>query len=96
MTREGLRLLNTDAIISWCDRRWSQGTGYLRSGWKIDGTIKPDYFYWNIRKKTAISKQSRKKGAVNTPGGMTEHEHAKQDGLARIYDCGKIRFIFEP
>jgi hypothetical protein len=25
---------------------------------------------------------------------MTERQHALQDGLLRIYDCGKIRFIY--
>jgi hypothetical protein len=26
---------------------------------------------------------------------MTEAEHAKLDGLNRIYDCGKMRFIYK-
>lgn len=79
-------------IISWCDLRWSNGSGYLASGWIVDATLKPDYFY--VKNKKAISKQSRMKKKVKTPEGMTEREHAIQDGLHRVWDCGKIRFIF--
>ena len=79
-------------IISWCDLRWSEGNGYLKAGWEEDGILKPDYIYTNFKK--VFSKQSRKKSNVNTPEGMTEHEHALHDGLYRIYDCGKIRFIY--
>ena len=32
------------------------------------------------------------KKVVKTPVNMTEHEHALQDGLSRVYDCGKIRY----
>jgi G:T-mismatch repair DNA endonuclease (very short patch repair protein) len=79
-------------IISWCDLRWSEGNGYLKAGWEQEDILKPDYFYTDRYKY--ISKQSRKKSNVNTPLGLTEHEHALQDGLFRVYDCGKIRFIY--
>lgn len=81
-----------EPLVSWCDLRWSNGAGYLAAGWKRDQVLKPDYFYTNFRK--VFSKQSRRKKAVNTPEGMTEHEHALLDGLYRVYDCGKIRFIY--
>lgn len=80
-------------IISWVDRRWSQGEGYLRAGWLKDGVLPPDYFY-TAGNETVISKQSRKKSNVNTPDYMTEHEHALLDGLYRVWDCGKFRFIY--
>ena len=38
---------------------------------------------------------ARQKKVVSTPVGMTEAEHAKKDGLLRIYDCGKIRYKFK-
>lgn len=79
-------------LISWCDLRWSDGNGYRKSGWVEEKTLNPDYFYTNGR--YVISKQSRRKSVVGTPSEMTEHEHALLDGLYRVYDCGKIRFIF--
>jgi hypothetical protein len=90
------RELQSD-IISWADYRLSNGNGYEKAGWKFEELLPPDYFYWNGKMSTncIISKQRRQKRLVNTPEGMTEHEHAKLDGLDRIYDCGKIRYKYE-
>jgi len=79
-------------IVSWCDLRWSSGAGYASAGWIEEKTLPPDYFYTNSKK--AFSKQSRRKKLISTPAGMTEHEHAMADGLHRVYDCGKVRFIY--
>ena len=81
-------------IISWADNRLSDGNGYEKAGWKFEELMRPDYLYWKSGLKI-ISKQSRQKKLVNTPEGMTEHEHAKLDGLTRVYDCGKIRYRYD-
>jgi len=85
-------------IISWADYRLSQGNGYEKAGWVKEELLKPDYFYYKtgyISKTCVISKQSRQKKLVKTPEEMTEHEHAKLDGLVRVYDCGKIRYKYK-
>jgi hypothetical protein len=85
------------SLCSWCDLRWSQGTGYKAAGWQQDAVLPPDYFYYRVsgvNTHEVISKQSRMKSVVNTPEGMTEAQHAAQDGLATVWDCGKIRFVF--
>lgn len=82
-------------IISWVDLAKSDGQGYLKAGWKVEEVLKPDYFYHDSQ-GNAYSKQSRKKSAVRTPQGMTEREHALQDGLYRVWDCGKMRLSFSP
>jgi hypothetical protein len=83
-----------DKIISWADYRLSTGNGYLKAGWKLTQHLPPDYFYH--KNLQIFSKQSRQKRKVKTPPNMTEHYHALQDGLSRIYDCGKIRFEYQP
>lgn len=92
LSQHASRELKTD-ILSWCDLRWSNGAGYVRSGWELDDTLLPDYFYIK-NGYTVISKQSRRKSEANTPEGMTEHQHALNDGLLRVYDCGKLRFVY--
>lgn len=83
-------------IISWADYRLSNGNGYEKAGWKLEELLRPDYFYIKSgNDKKVISKQSRQKKLVNTPKEMTEHEHAKLEGLLRVYDCGKIRYRFK-
>ena len=86
---------SSDQIITWADKRLGALGGYLKSGWSIEEEMPPDYFYWDGKNKKAVSKQSRRKSAVGTPEGMTEHEHALQDKLYRIYDCGKIRLVLK-
>lgn len=88
-----LAALKYGTIYSWAHYAKSQAKGYLSAGWKVVTVHKPDYFYVDPQSKI-ISKQARRKSAVNTPEGMTEREHAKIDGLRRVWDCGKILLIF--
>lgn len=76
-------------LKSWADYSKSQASGYVAAGWKVEKVLPPDYFYATLSGKY-VSKQTRKKSTAGTPKGMTESEHAKKDGLYRIWDCGKI------
>lgn len=81
-------------LTTWADLRLTNGNSYIKAGWTKDADLPPDYFYWQRKgKQRVVSKQSRMKSVVGTPEGMTEHEHALLDGLQRVYDCGKRRFI---
>jgi group I intron endonuclease len=96
-TKMALVMLKTDRLISWADRCISNANGYLRAGWVLEEVLMPDYFYYSPRKKTDggyISKFSRSKKTVGTPEGMTEREHALQDGLFTVWDCGKYRLSY--
>ena len=87
--------IECDKIVSWADRRWSEGSGYLSAGWTIDKILPPDYFYIDSKNLNGvIYKYRRRKSKVGTPEGMTEKEHSIYDGLLRIWDCGKIRLIY--
>lgn len=81
-------------LVTFVDLRFSNGENWIKSGWKLIKQLSPDYRYYNTKNRKIISKQSRRKKAVKTPDGMTEHQHALQDGLARIYDCGKLKLKF--
>ena len=81
-------------IISWADLCKSQATGYTASGWQLINTLKPDYFYFKQGSSKRISKQSRKKSRMNTPADMSEGQHARNDGLLRVWDCGKAVLIY--
>lgn len=92
LSKAGSKILKTD-IITWCDRRWTDGQTYLKAGWEPEEMLPPDYFYIK-NGRFYCKKQSRRKAVVNTPKEMTEHEHALQDGLYRVYDCGKLRMVY--
>lgn len=82
-------------IISFSDNRWSLGAVYRALKFNLDKSYEADYSYVDIKRPTRrISKQSQKKQAVNCPKELTEHTWAKERGLSRIWDCGKIRWIY--
>lgn len=78
-------------IITWVDRGLSEGMSYIKAGFKLDAILPPDYVYYNDRTKKIIAKQSFRK-----TDDRTERQRAIDEGLLRLYDCGKIRFIYDP
>jgi hypothetical protein len=81
------------SLVTWADLRLTEGKAYEQAGWGHAEDLPPDYFYFKKGTLEVVSKQSRKKSNVGTPEGMTEFEHAERDGLHRVYDCGKRRFV---
>jgi hypothetical protein len=83
-------------IISFSDNRWSSGKVYEKMGFSLEKEYGPDYGYVEVNSaRKRISKQSQKKSATGCPQELTEHVWALQRGLARIYDCGKKKWVFE-
>jgi hypothetical protein len=81
-------------VISWSDERWSEGRVYLALGFVREKTYGPDYQYVDLPDGLhRYSKQSQKKSAVKCPSGMTEFAWAQERGLARIWGCGKVRWV---
>ena len=67
-------------ITTWSDNRWSQGNVYEKLGFTLESELKSDYSYVNLKSsKKLISKQSMK--------GKDDKD------LAKIWDCGKKRWI---
>lgn len=87
---------NFDDITTWSDNRWSNGSVYKKLGFTLDKESKPDYSYVKLDKKYCrVSKQSQKKSNSGCPKEVKESDFAKSKNLARIWDCGKKRWIFK-
>lgn len=85
----------TKKVISWSDNRWSRGNVYLKMGFTEECQLPPDYSY--VKTTTTryrMSKQSQAKKKSGCPNGKTELEWANERGLSRIWDCGKIRWVW--
>lgn len=83
-------------IISWSDNRWSNGSIYKNLNFKLEEELNADYAYVKTdNPKERISKQSQMKNKTNCPKDKTEKEWALENGLSRIWDCGKIRWKFD-
>lgn len=82
-------------IISFSDNRWSLGKVYTSLNFEMETDYRPDYSYVNIKSPNErLSKQSQKKSIVNCPENMTEYDWAHARGLARIWDCGKKKWVY--
>lgn len=83
-------------IISWSDRRWSQGGVYKALGFTCERTYGPDYTYVAIdNPKVRISKQSKKELESKHPPEMSVADWMANQGWARLWDCGKSSWIME-
>ena len=85
-------------IISYADRRWSNGNLYEKLGYTFIKNTQPNYFYviknkrhnrFAFRKDVLISK-------YGCPKEMTEKEFCEKQGWYRIYDCGSKLFSYKP
>ena len=85
---------NPNKIISYADRRWSQGKLYEKLGFTFTHFSKPNYFYivdkirkyrFKYRKDILV-----KEGYDST---KTERQIMLDRGINRIYDCGTIAYI---
>ena len=66
---------------------------YLKLNFELTKDYGPDYSYVDILKPySRISKQSQKK---KTKCSKTEKEICLEKGLARIWDCGKKKWVFD-
>jgi len=85
-------------IISYADRRWSQGNLYYKLEFKMDHISKPSYWYikagiikrihrFNFRKNILKNKLS------NFDPTKTEWENMQNNKYDRVWDCGNYVFI---
>jgi len=83
-------------ILSFADLRWSDGNLYKTTGWGLDGTLNPDYYYLynNERKHKAGFRKEALKGMLGDKfdSNKTEYENTFYNDIFRIWDSGKLRF----
>lgn len=90
------------SLITFADLSMSDGNLYRTTGWEEDAYLDPDYSYvvrvGSTRSVREHKINYRKKRFKEDPSlkyeeGLTETQLAALNGLYRIYDCGKIRFV---
>lgn len=94
-------------VFTFADRRYSMGGLYEKTGFIIDGIHKNDYRY--VKDLKTYSKQCFTKSNImkkfgeriierfpDAPNNVTEFEMTEYLGIHRIYDCGKMRFVWRP
>lgn len=74
-------------FYTWVDLRFSKGESWIKLGWSMVWQSNPDYFYYDKKTGKVVSKQSMKHV-------KNERSVAKELGLLRVYDCGKLKLKF--
>ena len=84
-------------LVTFADQSYSAGDLYKTTGWTEDGLLDPDYKYvvGRSRSHKFLYRKDRFKKDPDLlfEDGLTERELAELNGLRRVYDAGKIRFI---
>jgi hypothetical protein len=84
-----------DRILSWSDNCWTEGNIYNVLGFSLKKEYGPDYFYWDMKNNEYKSKQSQRKKKQECPSHITEKKWCFQNGLYRIWDCGKKLWVYD-
>jgi hypothetical protein len=81
-------------VISYADRRWSQGNLYTTLGFKLTKTNIPSYWYTLDFKERLYRYNFRKQVLVDNGADPTlsESQIMQELGYTRIWDCGTLRF----
>lgn len=86
----------TGSIITYADRRWSDGNLYRKLGFRELSPSSPAYWYFNGKKRysrTMFQKHLLAKRLPKFNPDKSERENMLENGYDMIYDCGN--FVFE-
>ena len=87
------------SIISYADRRYSNGELYSAIGFRLDHVTDPSYCY--VGGNRVYSRyQCQRRNLPNRLGdrfdeNLTEEENMEFNGFAKLYDCGNYVFVME-
>lgn len=97
-----IETVRPDFVVSFSDRRWSEGGLYLRSGFTKDGSTAPSYTYFvNGKSDRVFHKSLFQRSRIESRlgpilSGETEYDAMKRFGFDRIWDCGLDRWVWRP
>jgi hypothetical protein len=86
---------HTGSLISYANRRWSQGNVYKQSGFVLDSASNPCYYYTNCKELWHRSVFQKHKLVNMLPvfdESMTEVENMYANKYRRIWDCGHLKY----
>jgi hypothetical protein len=88
---------NVEKVITFSDHMVSNGTLYSSNGFEVQHEVDPDYMYFRNRKREHKFgyrlKRFRDDPSLKYREGYTERELAQLNGLNRIWDAGKTKWV---
>lgn len=92
------RKSHSGSIVSYADRRYSNGSLYEKIGFVKDHVSQPNY--WWFKSKSKLSRYECQKHLLSKVLGdsfnpeLSEVDNMVQNGYRRIYDCGNIVYVY--
>lgn len=94
-----MKHLGYPSWVTYADHSVSDGSLYENTGWVKEKELKPDYSYIvSNRREHKFNyrlKRFRDDPRLMFEEGKTERELADINGLLRVYDAGKTKYVFE-
>lgn len=91
----------SDSIISYADRRYSNGNLYYKNNFELKSISRPTYYYLSPKEGYAIRhhrRQFQKKllpeKLENFDPNLTEWENMQNNKYTRIWNCGNLVFTY--
>lgn len=89
---------SVNSVVSYSDRRWSEGDVYAKCGFLHTGDSEPGY--WWCKGGDRYSRQGFQKHMLASKlkvfdPELSEVENMKANGFWRVYDCGVGRWLFK-
>ena len=85
------------SIVSYADRRWSQGKLYKALGFQLDHASPPNYWYYSnnceLESRVKFQKHKLKLLLKKFDPSKTEIENMQANGYFQVYDCGNLVFM---
>lgn len=78
-------------VLSFADRRWSDGNLYKQLNFSFTGNTEINYWYFNSKNTERIHRYKLRKNKSDDQS-LTEYENRLSQGYLRIWDCGSSRW----
>lgn len=91
-------MVNANSIVTYVDRRWTNGSEYYINGFQDFRIIKPRHWYFKRHDSKMIqgykvTNRTLKKYVNNIDKTKSVHDNMIDNKYLRIYDCGLIAMI---
>jgi hypothetical protein len=83
----------SNTLVSYANRRWSNGNVYKTGNFELINISKPNYFYFQ-KEDLLQSRVKFQKHKLNHDFGNTETEIMFNMGYRRIWDCGNLVYKY--
>ena len=92
------KVIQPNSLVSFANRRWSQGKLYERLGFEYVGKTPPNYFYFRPNEfvlfpREKFQKHKLSKILENFDPNLTEIENMFNNGYRVIFDCGNLKYV---